>query len=168
MLKGRYNRTPAPDSPQREWSESLGVQHLPYWGSRVHQISANTCLDPSVPSCSTWQGLEISDPLTLLTVNYGPEIIRGREYRRRVAGNWCQIHWRLGHPWTVFWHPVGTATLRPYEMKGGRKSGPCPNKKTSIFWGSGAPTPPTLCPPNWHSLGIAKHSECGYQPSEQR
>ena len=38
-----------------------------------------TCLNPSVVSHSTWQGLKPSDPLTLLTGDHGPEIRRGED-----------------------------------------------------------------------------------------
>ena len=50
-----------------------------HWSFWVQQASAHTCLNLSVPSYSTWQGLKTSDLLTLLSVDYGPEILRGED-----------------------------------------------------------------------------------------
>ena len=38
-----------------------------------------TCSDPSVPSHLKWQVLETSNPLTLFTVDYGPEVVGGED-----------------------------------------------------------------------------------------
>ena len=62
------------DSPQHKWS---ALQQYTHWVSTVHQARAYTYLDPSALSHSKWQGLEPSIPLTLLTVDYGPEIVGG-------------------------------------------------------------------------------------------
>ena len=75
MLKGWHSNPPAPDRPQRKWSESLVLQRHSLWGLRVQQASAHTYLYPWVPLHSTWQVLDLSSPPTLFTVEYGTEIL---------------------------------------------------------------------------------------------
>ena len=60
-------------------------------GSWVHQASAYTCLNPSVPSNSNWQGLEWSVQLTLLSVDYGPQILRGEDADGLTQGTGTEI-----------------------------------------------------------------------------
>ena len=59
-------------------ASEVSLLHCSNIQSRVHQASAHTYLDPSVPSYSKWQCLEPSNPLTLLAVDYSTEILRMR------------------------------------------------------------------------------------------
>ena len=40
--------------------------------------------------------------------------------------------------------------------------------KKSHYWVRGAPTPPTLCPPDWPFLEVSTRLLCNFQQSEQR
>ena len=99
--------------------------------------STCTCVDPSVPSHSKWQGLETSNPLTLLIVDYGPEVLRGKDADGVTQGTSAKFNGNSATPWKFLQHPRGSSILRPYKTMGEPKSGPCPNKHTSFFFSTG-------------------------------
>ena len=69
--------------------KSFALQEHPYRILRVHLAGAHTCLDPSIPSHSTWQGLVIKPTyLTDSWLQHG-NLLEWR-YRRHVSGSWCQ------------------------------------------------------------------------------
>ena len=122
MLKGSHSHHPAHNSPQHKWSESLALHQHAHWGPRVKQASAHTYLDPSVPSHSTWQSLDPSNPLTLLTVDYGLQILEGEDADGMSRGTGAKLS----------------------SYSGEHKSGPCPNSVTSFYGERGAPSLLTL------------------------
>ena len=80
------------------------------------------CLDPSVSSHSKWQSLETSDPLTLLTVEYGPDVLRGEDADGLTQGTGAE-----------FSGTRPSLEIPPTSM-GEHKSGPCPSNMTSFFF----------------------------------
>ena len=139
------------------------LQHSP-WGPRVQQTSAHTDLSPSVPSHSTWQGLKPSDPLTLLTIDYRPEIltdglIQGTDTEfssnSAVSGNSSDIQGV---------HQL----LKPIKTRVNINRDPARTMWHHFFQRGGAPTPPTLCHLEWLPQWSATAPLCGYQPNEQR
>ena len=117
MLRKPQSRFPAPDSLHRKWSGSLAQQQHLLRGAWVHQASAYTCLDPSVPSHSTWQGLESSIRLTLPSLDYGPEILRGEDADGLTQGTGAEFSSNPVVPCNSDIY-VETATLGTYKETG--------------------------------------------------
>ena len=68
------------------FAREVNLLHCNNWGSRVHQTNEHTCLNLSIPLCSSWQSLESFWPTYLFSVDDGLEILGGEDFNSLSQG----------------------------------------------------------------------------------